>query len=83
MKKEEIVQICEACNFTFDYDRWDDQGYLRFVLNEELDEPDLRLIWYKEDPSETNLNRMSQILFQAGQKAHIQRITKYGIKLHK
>lgn len=65
MKKEEIITLAESMNFVLDYDKFDDKEYpgdsnnlryLRFISNDdELDEKDLRWIWYKNDEDETNI----------------------------
>ena len=67
MEKQEIIEVAKNLNFVLDYDKFDDKEYpgdsnnlryLRFVSNDdELDEKDLRWIWYKNDSDKDNLNR--------------------------
>lgn len=79
MTKEEIIQIVESMGFRLDYDQWDleGKGWMRFVLKEELDEKDLRLIWWKDAPDYGNFSRAAGILFKAGQKAKMKQLTEY------
>lgn len=79
MKKEEVIEIVESMGFRLDYDQWDikDKGWVRFVLNDDLDEKDLRWIWYEEDSLSENFSRGAKILFTAGQKAKIQQMNKF------
>jgi len=80
MKKENAISIAAAMGFKLDYDQWDieDKNWIRFVLsNDDLDEKNFRLIWYKDDSIEQNLKRAANILFKAGQKAKIQQINEY------
>ncbi len=77
LTKEKIIVIATAMGFHLDYDQWGATGkeWMRFELNNEnLDEPDLRLIWYKDDPDENNFARAANILFKAGQKKKVQSI---------
>jgi hypothetical protein len=67
MEKQEIIEVAKNLNFILDNDKFDDKEYfgesnnlryLRFVSNDnELDEKDLRWIWYKNDSDKDNLNR--------------------------
>lgn len=78
MTKDEIIHIVSGMGFHLDLDRWSEkEGWIRFCLKDELDEKDLRLIWYKEDGDYGNFARASTILFKAGQKAKIQEFTRY------
>ena len=79
MIKEEIIEIVTAMGFHLDYDQWDveDKEWLRFQLRDELDEPDLRLIWWKDVGDAGNFARAATILFKAGQKAKIQQLNQY------
>lgn len=80
MEKDNIIQICESMKFKFDFDTWDDseKGYMRFCLNRQLDEKDLRLIVYKTDTIEEICRRAGDILFKAGQKAFKLRLESYS-----
>lgn len=79
MTKEEIIHIVTGMGFHLDYDQWDveGKGWMRFVLKEELDEKDLRLIWWKNVDMIGNLSRVATILFKAGQKAKIQQLNQF------
>jgi hypothetical protein len=80
MIKENAISMAVAMGFRLDYDQWNEEnkGWIRFVLsNDNLDEKNFRLIWYKEDSLEENLKRAANILFKAGQKAKIQQINEY------
>lgn len=79
MTKEEIIHILEGMGFKLDYDQWDvkSKKWIRFILKEELDEPDLRLIWYKEVNDYSNFSEAASILFKAGQKAKILQFSQY------
>lgn len=66
MNKEEIIHVAETMNFKLDYDKWASENtsqfsngeWLRFVsIDDELDERDLRWIWYKTDSDEDNYSR--------------------------
>jgi hypothetical protein len=81
MNKEAAIAAAQAMGFRLDYDQWDvaGKGWIRFVLNrEELDEKEMRLIWYQADPLESNLRVAANILFRAGQKAKALQITQYA-----
>lgn len=78
MTKEEIINIIEGMGFHVDLDKWaDEDGWIRFQLKDELDEKDLRLIWWKDAPDYGNFQRAAGILFKAGQKAKMKQITEY------
>jgi hypothetical protein len=77
MTKEKIVKIVCKMGFYLDYDQWDEKGWMRFELNrQDLDEKDLRLIWYKDVADEENFAEAADILFRAGQKHKAQVINK-------
>ena len=74
--------------FRLDYDRFDDKEYpgvadpslrfMRFVsADDDLDEKDLRWIWYKEDDGEYNVQRGKQIQDRLRRKKEIQDFLKY------
>ncbi len=77
--KGKIIDIATSMGFILDYDQFDVDGkeWIRFVLNDELDEKDLRWIWWKDNSLETNLSRGAKILFKAGQKAKIAQLNKF------
>ncbi len=79
LNKETVITIAVAMGFHLDYDQWDVDGkeWMRFELDKTLDEPNLRLIWYKGDGIEFNLRRASTILFKAGQKAKIKQLNEF------
>ena len=78
MTKNKIVQIVQAMGFHLDLDRWSEEdGWMRFQLKNELDERDLRLIWWKNVDELSNFKRASDILFKAGQKAKIQQLNEF------
>ena len=79
MTKKQIIEIATGLGFRLDLDRFNekDKQWIRFELKEELDEADLRWIWFKDETLEWNLERGSQILFKAGQKAFKQRLNEY------
>lgn len=79
MTKNQVIEIATGLGFRLDLDRYNekDKGWIRFELKEELDEPDLRWIWYKGQTLTWNLECGSQILFKAGQKAFKQRLNEY------
>lgn len=79
LNKDAVVNIAVAMGFHLDYDQWDVDGkeWMRFELSPELDEQNLRLIWYKGDGIEFNLRRASTILFKAGQKAKIKQLNEF------
>lgn len=79
MNKQEIIAIVEAMGFELDYDQLDEpmKQWMRFVLKDSLDEPDLRWIWYKDESDTFNMRRGGNILFKAGQKAKLQQINSF------
>lgn len=79
MTKSQVIKIATGLGFRLDLDRYDekDKQWIRFELKKELDEADLRWIWFKDETLEWNLERGSQILFKAGQKAFKQRLNEY------
>lgn len=84
MEKKEIIEIASALGFDMDYDQFDVErkSWIRFTLkDEQLDEPDLRFIWYRNFSLVDNLKMASSILFKAGQKAYRERMNTY-IDLH-
>jgi hypothetical protein len=71
LDKEKIIELVESMGFKLDYDKYDEAGYqwMRFRLTKDkLDEPDLRLIWYKEYTISANMKSLANIIFKAGQK---------------
>jgi len=74
-------------NFVLDYDKFDDKyypgdsnnlRYLRFISNDdELDEKDLRWIWYKNDSDKDNLNRGLYIQKRLFKKRQVLNLLKY------
>lgn len=77
MTKTQIIEIAEAMGFHLDYDQFKEKGWLRFQLEDNLDERDLRWIWYKDESDAINLGWGAKILFKAGQKAFKQRLNEY------
>lgn len=79
MTKKETIEIAEGLGFILDYDQFNvpDKRWIRFELKEELDEPDLRWIWFRDQSLEWNLERGGQILFKAGQKAFKLRMNEF------
>jgi hypothetical protein len=79
MTKKQVIEIATGLGFRLDLDRYNekDKQWIRFELKEELDEADLRWIWFKDQTLEWNLERGAQILFKAGQKAFKQRLNEY------
>jgi len=79
MTREEIINVVSAMGFRLDYDQWDieDKGWMRFQLKKELDEPTLRLIWWRSLSDTANFARAAEILFKAGQKAKMQQLNEY------
>lgn len=85
MNKEEIINYASELGFHLDYDKWnnDNKGdystgdWLRFCLPKELDEKDLRWIWYKNDSFINNQNRGLYILQRAKKKKEILEFLKY------
>ena len=77
MTKEKIIRIVASLGFSLSYDQWDEKGWMQFVLSEDLDEPDLRLIWYRKDTDSNNFTRAGKILFSAGRKSKVLELQKY------
>lgn len=88
MKKEEIITLANDMGFLLDYDRFDDKDYpgvanpdlrfLRFITDKEnLDERELRWIWYKDDSDDTNIRRGKRIQSRLQRKAEVQQFLKY------
>ena len=83
-QKKQYIEIATAMGFNHDSygDNWDkdedvSKCYLRFELKEELDEPDLRWIVWKDETIVSALARASRKIFQAGQKQYRINLTKY------
>lgn len=76
MKKGEIIEIAQAMSFHLDLDSTE-KGWLRFQLADELDQLELRWIWYLDESDAINIRRGANILFKAGQKAKIQQINQF------
>lgn len=87
MTKQEIITLAESMGFILNYDKYDDKEYpgdshgfkfLRFVHpDKELDEPDLRWIWYKEDGDEDNRWRGVHIWNRIQRKIEVLNSLKY------
>ncbi len=77
MEKKEVIEIATGLGFQLDLDNWDTKGWLRFILDNELDDKDLRWIWYKNTKLQSSLWDGARILFRAGQKAKIKQLTSY------
>lgn len=78
MKKQQIIAMAQAMGFTLDLDRFDEaKAYMRFQLKKELDEIELRWIWYRGSTDEANIHRGAEALFRAGQKAFRLNLSKY------
>ena len=81
INKEDIINIAQSMGFELNYDQFEipHKEWLRFVYNNarNLDEPDLRWIWYKDMSMFENLKKGSNILFKLGQKAKIQQLNTY------
>lgn len=87
MEKNEIIEVAKNMNFVLDYDKFDDKEYpgdsnnlryLRFISNDdELDEKDLRWIWYKNDSDKDNLNRGLYIQKRLLKKRQVLNLLKY------
>ena len=79
--KEQAIEIATAMGFHLDYDNWVNPRYgeswLRFQLKEELDEKDMRWIWWKEQTLTQNLTRGAALLFKAGQKEKLLQINRF------
>jgi hypothetical protein len=70
LSKDKIIEIIEGMGFNLVLDKFDAQGqFMRFELkNHDLDEKDLRMIWYKEYTLLANFSSLANIIFKAGQK---------------
>lgn len=79
MTTAQISVIATAMGFTLNLDNSQHPAkrWLRFQLPDDLDEPDLRWIWYIDSTLEANLAKGASILFKAGQKAKINQLSKY------
>ena len=87
MNKQEIIKLAISMNFKLNYDRYDDKEYpgssstlryLRFVSKDDnLDEKDLRWIWYKEGSNQDNIARGILIQKRLKKKKEIQEFLKY------
>jgi len=85
MIKEEIIKYAESLGFHLDYDKWDNQDkgefsngdWLRFQLPEDLDEKDLRWIWYKNKLDDWNIKNGLHIQARGIKKKQIQEFLKY------
>ncbi len=66
--------------FFLDYDQWEikDKRWIRFKLeNRDIEESNLRWIWYRNDSLSTNFSTGAKILFKAGQKAFKHKLNDY------
>ena len=85
ISKEEIIKSAEQLGFHLDYDKWNNPDkseystgdWMRFCLPDDLDEKDLRWIWYKTDSYSNNMNRGLHIQARGKKKAEIQNFLKY------
>ena len=84
MNKQEIITLAESLGFVLDLDRYESGSestglkYLRFISPEpELDEKDLRWIWYKEDSDEDNIIRGKYIKSRLDKKREVVNFLKY------
>ena len=87
MEKQEIIDLANSLDFVLDYDKYDDieypgdsnnLRYLRFVSNDdELDERELRWIWYKNDSDEDNYKRGIYIQKRLIKKRQVLNLLKY------
>jgi hypothetical protein len=86
MNKQEIIALAESMNFKLDYDKWintDDSEYsngewLRFTsTDDELDERDLRWIWYKIDDDVDNIEYGQYIQSRLVKKRQVLNSLKY------
>lgn len=88
MNKKEIINLAESMGFKLDYDKYDNKEYpgdsnnlrfLRFVSKDDnLDEKDLRWIWYKNENYQINLNKGLQIQSRLKRKKEIQEFLNEG-----
>lgn len=80
MKKDKIIEYAEAQGFKLDYDQSEVEGkkWMRFVsTDDELDEADLRWIWYMEDSLKDNFARGNYIQARLQKKKQVQDFLKY------
>ena len=87
MEKQQIIELAQTLNFIVDYDKYDDKEYpgdsnnlryIRFISNDnELDEKDLRWLWYKDDSDEINLNKGLYIQKRLIKKRQVLNFLKY------
>lgn len=87
MEKQQIIELAQTLNFIVDYDKYDDKEYpgdsnnlryIRFISNDnELDEKDLRWIWYKDDSDETNISRGLYLQKRLNKKRQVLNFLKY------
>lgn len=88
MNKEEIIVLAESMGFVLDYDRYDEKDYpgvannslrfLRFNSSEEdLDERELRWIWYKHFSDADNIEQGKYIQSRLKRKREVLNSLKY------
>jgi len=87
MNKKEIINLAIKMGFKLDYDKYDDKIYpgdssnlrfLRFVSkNDDLDEKDLRWIWYKNRTDVENIQEGEYIQQRLNKKKQIQEFLNY------
>lgn len=85
LQKDFAIKTAEAMGFHLDYDKWNNLDkskysngdWLRFCLPKELDEPDLRWIWWKTLPDESNIEEGIRIEARGKRKKEIQEFLKY------
>ena len=85
--KEQIIELANSMEFILDYDKYDDKEYpgdssglryLRFVSKDtELDEPDLRWIWYKNVSEFDNIKKGKIIKYRLNKKREVLNFLKY------
>ncbi len=87
MEKEEIITLAESMNFKLDYDKFDDKEYpgdsnnlryLRFISNDdELDEKELRWVWFKNEIDADNIDYGKYIQSRLIRKRQVLNSLKY------
>jgi hypothetical protein len=86
MNKQEIIALAESMNFKLDYDKWIDTDtseysngeWLRFTsTDDELDERDLRWIWYKNNADSNNIEDGKYIQSRLIRKRQVLNSLKY------
>jgi len=79
MTKQEIITYAESLGFHLGYDQFEveDKEWMRFELPEDVDEPDLRWIWWKDKSDEDNISMGLHIKGRAKRKREIQEFLKY------